>query len=294
MVILAYTDKQKQFIEAFMIVVRDRLTQNSGIRDKIGDTLNNLSQGVQSVSTTSQIIHSASTMIGVAGVVAAPATLGTSLAAAGTAITILQTGRAAYQYVADKKMTFASDDLISREAVRLGLEILFEEVGYIACIQYAHFINEKATEKKGVETLAKIAATRFTETWLLLKNNGTPITIDALFDGLTDIVVMPDNAGKVEVEAHVPTDFVYYADGIYARSRAACFDLMTKQWLFYASPIETQNVNYSIASGEKSGSSLKKYGYVALPKEKLRVYSDHLRPALELIQPPLSIQQLSD
>ena len=86
--IMRYSIEQKRYIDVFMKHVRSGLDNDGQRNSWISAGLDNASQGIGYASSGIQIIQTLSTAVGIAGIIAAPATLGTSIGVAGTIISV--------------------------------------------------------------------------------------------------------------------------------------------------------------------------------------------------------------
>lgn len=234
-----YSSEQKRYIAVFMQHIRLGLSQGNQKNSWISSVLGTASQGVGYTSTSMQIVQTLSTAVGIAGIVAAPATLGISIGAAGTIISVAQGGYQFYQ-VAQKALgkeetAFISDEVL-RKSATLAFEILFEEVATSLAMQYRFFIDTKATNA-GIDSLAIFAVKEVMQQWLVLTEKKQPISIETLIAPLYKSRHTAESLISVNAEEKilgVATER-YYATGLYPLAAVAYLDTRTTPavWMGY-------------------------------------------------------------
>lgn len=248
--IMHYSIEQKRYIDVFMKHVRSGLDNDGQRNSWISAGLDNASQGIEYVSSGMQIIQTLSTAVGIAGIIAAPATLGTSIGVAGTIISVAQGGYQFYQ-VAQRTLgiehaKFVPDEFY-RESAVLAFEILFNEIATTLAIQYRYFLEVKATDD-GIGILAKFAANQVMNQWLTLTEKKEAISIDLLIAPLYELHSYPQSRIPTKAEARTlgVTTERYYATGIYPTPRIACIDMQPNnyQWVSFETPNSKPRYGY--------------------------------------------------
>jgi len=222
----AYTEKQRRYMIAFLNHIQKELTRQK--ESYITTLLNRVSTGVEGVSAVAILS---------AGIMAAPATLGVSLAATAAAVTLLQFGNKS-QFLGSKEVPFFPDEA-RREAAHLDFEILFGEVASTLAMQYRYFIEAAATDE-GVNNLARFAAEKTLTRWLELMEEESQVDLSALMETFTKIcgpVTERIPVEKTYRSLHKLRRFEgYYPEGIYALPAVAYFDPDNGSWHGYGIP----------------------------------------------------------
>lgn len=253
---MTYTEMQQRYITVFMQHIRSKLTQDGHENTWLKTVLSLSNEGTRNLSETTKFINVLSAMVGIAGIISAPPTLGVSMGAAGTVIIAFRSGLAAYNFtkkhLGKPEATFLPDDACI-EAARIAFDVLFGEVASTLAMQYRYFIDVMATNK-GVNDMAHFAANAVMQEWLVLANKKKTITLEALITPLTQSTVLAQTTIEVH-DAYRSSMFIdnYYAIGIYARPTIACLT-------------EEANMSWSAHTTSKTKT---RYGYRALTESLL-------------------------
>ena len=236
-----YSESQRRYITVFMQHIRIGLAQGNQNNSWISAALGTASQGVGYASSGMQIIQTLSTTVGIAGIIAAPATLGISIGAAGTIIGVAQGGYQFYQMarkaLGEEETTFISDEVL-RESATLAFEILFEEVAVSLAIQYRFFIETKATNA-GIDSLAIFAVKEVMQQWIKLTEEKDPLKKVAISPMSLIAPLFKSSQTRMEsfiaIKSQASIRDRHYATGVYPLAAVARLEMnaTSARWVIY-------------------------------------------------------------